>query len=155
MVRKQADGRSNKAGSRSMSDQHSEQLRDYSDYYGLLMRRRRSPAWPAAAGKWTKQKTVGQLTSTPLLSISAASSYSGFIFLQCPHPKRFTSVIRARTVTQIIDQKAIFWYCTFKNEVTIGSETQTDSNCYWIWTTARWFFLRVYFHIWGIIGSLG
>lgn len=60
--------------------------------------------------KKTKQKTGLKLTSTPLLSISAASSYSGFIFLQCPHPKRFKSLIRSRTFTQIANQTVIFWW---------------------------------------------
>lgn len=32
-----------------------------------------------------------QLTSATLLRISAASSYSGFIFLQCPHPEGVTN----------------------------------------------------------------
>lgn len=41
-----------------------------------------------------KQAQAEELTLAPLLSISAASSYSGFIFLQCPHPERIKSHIR-------------------------------------------------------------
>lgn len=98
--------------------------RDYYDYYELLMRRRRSPAWPAVAEKWTKQKTVIKLTSTPLLSVSAASSYSGFIFLQCPHPKRFISVITPRTGTQIINQRQYFG----KTHLKQGNNRQWNSD---------------------------
>lgn len=134
MVRKQADGRREWVHERAA-------FRTTEGLLGFLWAVNEAPPKPRVTGRGREMnKTVRELTSTPLLSISAASSYSGFIFLQCPHPKRFTSVIRARTVTQMINQKAIFWWCTFKNKVTIDSETQTDSNCDWIWTTARWFF---------------
>lgn len=51
------------------------------------------------------KQEVMKLTSTPLLSISAASSYSGFIFLQCPHPEGFKTKIRARAKDKLLISK--------------------------------------------------
>lgn len=61
---------------------------------------------PAEVHTDNRKREVMKLTSTPLLSISAASSYSGFIFLQCPHPEGFKTNIRARAKDKLLISKS-------------------------------------------------